>query len=535
MTELAAVMPELAPVLLGAFSVIALSVRDFHTSQGFSNIRYAVLPERYLFALSVYATVAVFFYFVILNFLWLLTLFVDPDSGSELGVPATIFIFVVAPAMPWIGKSISAMRRLMWTLARYPESVETLTALIARSPFIPSYKGRSEVVRELTRYGVPSRRIDAALAEDNKVLTVAAARILQEVCSLHVSFTELRSERRFQRFFSARIDLERQYRRLLRWVARAVLLTEDIHVSDSASDELALEVSDFIAEECEALRAAYQRQLAELTLSCFVGPVARTRVISDFGYQIYLPKKLPFVPLVIVFILDFVISVTPVIFASFPEEVRLSAYSAAVLALAHACALTVSVFFAIYPKTATNFARPSFLSLPWKSYALFGLISYFVGIALTSLAYRMIELPSVWLAAKYPILASSLFSLLFMISTIALSILLDLRLRDQSCDYQRGRLLDGVAVAIVMGAVIILLQLGIVALGAVLQVPLPDFPLKTRAVFTGLFSVLGFAMGYLVPSTAQAHIEAIKIILTSAENKGYVVGWATRDGQPIAP
>jgi hypothetical protein len=299
MTELAAVMPELAPVLLGAFSVIALSVRDFHTSQGFSNIRYAVLPERYLFALSVYATVAVFFYFVILNFLWLLTLFVDPDSGSELGVPATIFIFVVAPAMPWIGKSISAMRRLMWTLARYPESVETLTALIARSPFIPSYKGRSEVVRELTRYGVPSRRIDAALAEDNKVLTVAAARILQEVCSLHVSFTELRR-------------------------------------------------------------------------------------------------------------------------------------------------------------------------------------------------------------------------------------------RDQSCDYQRGRLLDGVAVAIVMGAVIILLQLGIVALGAVLQVPLPDFPLKTRAVFTGLFSVLGFAMGYLVPSTAQAHIEAIKIILTSADNKGYVVGWATRNGQPIA-
>jgi hypothetical protein len=527
-------------VLLGAFIIIVLSIGDFHTPHRISDIRYAVLQERYYFALTVYATVAVFFYLVILNFLWSIAIYVTPgptfapshgfailSPGLAVALAATILIIALAPVVPVLRSGVSAMRRLMWTLARYPESVETVTALIARSPFTVGRQGRLEVVRELERYCVPSRIIDAVLAEDNKVLAAAAARILQEVCSLHVCFAELQRDRRFHKFFLTREDLETQYRRLLRRAARGLLLTEDIRVSDSASDDLALEISDFIAEECEALRARYQRQLAEILLSCLPGPAARTKLISDFGYQINLPKTVPFVPLVIIFVLDFVISVTPVIFVSLPPGVKFSAYSAAVLALAHACALTVSVFFAIYPKTATNFARPSLFSLPWKSYILFGLTSYLFGNALTYLAFRMIHVPPALLAAKHPLAASSLFSLIFMANTIALSILLDLRLQDTSCDYQRARFRDGVVLALVMGTTMTSLQLGVVALAAVFHLPVPAFPLEMRAAFTGLFAALGFAMGYLVPSTAQAHIEAIKIILSSAEKEGNFVRSAT--------
>jgi hypothetical protein len=534
-------------VLLGAFTIILLSIVDFHTPHRISDIRYAVLRERYYFALTVYATVAVFFYLVILNFLWLIVIYVTPDPavtrqivlkysgkamfapGLAVALPATILIIALATVVPLLRSGVSAMRRLMWTLARYPQSVETVTALIARSLFTVSPQGQWEVVRELERYGVPSKSIDAALAKDNKLLAAAAARMLQEVCSLHVSFAELQRDRRFHKFFLTREDLETQYRRFLRRSARALLLTENIRVSDSASDDLALEISDFIAEECESLRAKYQRQIAEISLSCLLGPAARTKLISDFGYQIYLPKKVPFVPLVIVFVLDFAISVTPVIFANLPVGVNLSAYSSAVLALAHACALTVSVFFAIYPKTATNFARPSLFSLPWRSYILFGLISYLFGNALMYLALRMIDVPPAWVAATHPLAASSLFSLIFMVNTFALSILLDLRLRDTSCDYQRARFRDGVIHALVIGTATISLQLGIVALAIILDIPFPHSPWETRVTFTGLFAALGFAMGYLVPSTAQAHIDAIKIILASADKEDNSVGLANHD------
>jgi hypothetical protein len=149
------------------------------------------------------------------------------------------------------------------------------------------------------------------------------------------------------------------------------------------------------------------------------------------------------------------------------------------------------------------------------------------------LAFNLVQLPAAWVASKHPIAVSSLLSIIFMINTMVLSFLLDLRLLDQSGDYQRDRVRDGIILGLFIAGVIVILQLGIIALGVVFEMLLPDFSFAVRAIFTALFAVLGFAMGYLIPSTAQAHIEASRIIVSSAEKEGYFIEWPTQ--RPLAP
>ena len=56
----------LTAVGFGAVAVIIVSVLDFHVPYRISEIRNAVLRERYWFALAVYSTIAVIFYFLML-------------------------------------------------------------------------------------------------------------------------------------------------------------------------------------------------------------------------------------------------------------------------------------------------------------------------------------------------------------------------------------------------------------------------------------------------------------------------------------
>jgi hypothetical protein len=49
--------------------------------------------------------------------------------------------------------------------------------------------------------------------------------------------------------------------------------------------------------------------------------------------------------------------------------------------------------------------------------------------------------------------------------------------------------------------------------------------LGVRATFTGLFAALGFVMGYVIPSTTEAHFKAVKIIL-AADIKGKPPAWS---------
>jgi hypothetical protein len=533
--------PTIIAVCFGATAICIVSAVDFHAPHKVVDVRYAVMRDRYYFAIVVYCTIAVMFYLLVLKSLVTFVMYpiLGPDSALMVAVPATIALMVLAPHLPPLCEGVDFLRSSMQTLARYPQAVETVTATIARSPIEVTGRAKPELMRELEGYGVPEKLIERALTHDDEVLAAGAATMIQQVASLHTSFADLRNDRRFEKFFLAREeafdDLDKQYRRMLRRSARALLLTEDISISDHDARELVLEISDFIAEECEALRGACQRRLAEATLSVINSRDARTDLISSFGYLILLPQPLPFAPLVVIFSLDFVVSVAPLFFLSnLPQQYAVTLQAGGLSALAHSAALTISIFFAVYPKASTNFARPSLYGLPWRSYIFFGLASYLVGNAILYLTYRTIDLSPGWAAKSHPLAASSLFSLIFLINTLVLSILLDVRLRAESLDYREARLRDGATHAVVMISLMLIILIGLTGLSAMYGMKMPEIAWWIYTLIVFLFGVLGFVMGYLVPSTAEAYIEANKLMRRSAGLDGNFLGWTTPESRPRA-
>jgi MFS family permease len=495
------------------------------------------MRERYWLAAGLYTAIALALYFILINFIggFVAGLSRGRASTSELealslAAVAAVLLLVLSVRPPGLRNLADAVRSMLQALARYPQAAQTLVALIARAPFTPSPLARPETVRELESYAVPSKVVDEALAPDNKLLAAAAAQLMIEVCSLHVSFKAIETERRYRSFFASKRrtieDLDRQYHRWLRQAARALLLAEDLPVSGIAADQLVLEMSDFIAEDGELLQSHYRRLLAELTLSCASNPSERRRLLASFGYEVAVSRTLPFWPLIVVFVIDFAIAVVPAVLTSFiPAQSRMSTLSAAVLGLAHASALTMSVFFSIYPKLTSNFARPSLLSLPWHSYIFFGAVTYVIGLAIYICAFAIVDLPPAFIARRHPLAASAWFSLMFPVTTVVLSILLDLRLKNPLSDFQRGQIRDGIVLAVASGVMVMALQFGLFLIAAVYGLSAPPFPLGLRAAFTGLFAALGFVMGYVIPSTTEAHFKAVKIIL-AADLKGKPPAWS---------
>lgn len=526
---------------LGAVAICIVSAIDFHAPYGAAQIRYAVMRGRYYFAVVVYCAIAVTLYLPILQGFYLLAGVIAPRSELQwtIAIPAAIAFMVLAPHVPILSRIVNFLRTMMQTLARYPQMVETVTAAIARSPIRITEAAKPELLRELEGYGVPPLVIEQALAHNDKVLAPGAATMILQVASLHTSFIALRNNRRFEKFFAARKaafdEMEKQYRRMLRRSARALLLTDNILVSDVDAQELVLEISDFISEECEELRAAYQRRLAEIALSIVDSRDSRTSLISSFGYQIVLPQPLPFAPLVTIFLVDFAVSVAPL----FPmasqnqsKKFEITTVVGCACAIAHAAALTISIFLAVYPKAATNFARPSLFALPWSSYVVFGLFSYVVGYLILGFTYASIELAPGWLAHSHPLSAAALFALIFPINTLVLSILLDIRLRGGILDYHEARLRDGATHAIVMMCVMFSLLVGFAVMTTSYGLTMPDISLSLYALIIGLTTVLGLVMGYLVPSTAAVYIEANKLVRKSGRLEGVLLGWAVPESYP---
>lgn len=279
--------PSIVALSLGALAICIVSAIDFHAPFGITDIRFAVMRNRYYFAVVAYVTIAVMFYFFV-------AFLMSSGTGLIVAIPGTIAFMVLAPHLPLLDWVIDFLRRMMQALARYPEAVETVIVAIARSPICVTERAMPELQRELEGYGVPTRLIEKALNDDDEVLAAGTAATIKQVASLHTSFVELRGNKRFARFFRARKaafdELERRYRRMLRRSALFLLLTEDIIVSDVDASELMLVTSGFIAEECENLQEGYQRRLAEAALSTFDRHSSRIDLIVSFGYDIALPQ-----------------------------------------------------------------------------------------------------------------------------------------------------------------------------------------------------------------------------------------------------
>jgi hypothetical protein len=306
-------------VILGAAIVIILSIHDFHRPFRVDDIRYAVMRERYWIVLIAYASIGLFFYVLILYAVSVSLLIAVMDlnevPGSEyirpltlsVSVIASMLVLLVATNTPFVRILFDWLRRILQRVARYPASAEIMTALIARSKFSFVARGDDELRRELATYSLADGLIVAAINPDCKILLPAAVSLLREVCSLHAGVTALRQASHFRCFVAARrevIDqLEKEYRHLLRRAAQSIMLVDDLGASDDASLELALGMSNFIAEETQPVRAGYQRLVAEAAVSRLWGSAARKGFLETFGYDAHFPETLPTMPLVIVFLL----------------------------------------------------------------------------------------------------------------------------------------------------------------------------------------------------------------------------------------
>ena len=111
----------------------------------------------------------------------------------------------------------------------------------------------------MERYGVPPQLIGDALAHNNKVLAVGAATMIQQVCSLHISFHDLRDDPRFARFFAVETRFLTIWKSITggfcggrRAVHRRRYL--DLAVHQHGRSRFGAGGLRFIAQECEDLR-----------------------------------------------------------------------------------------------------------------------------------------------------------------------------------------------------------------------------------------------------------------------------------------
>ncbi|MBR0948612.1 hypothetical protein [Bradyrhizobium liaoningense] len=454
-----------------AFAVIALGVliaasgfQHFHAPRRVVDIRFSVPQERYFFALLMHVSCIVAIYLgLILFVLAIYTLRgvvsnnpqpIDSQHVVWAALMSAVFVRIAMPHLPVTADILNSLRSLSQRAALFPMARESLVTLLASGSFVARKDANDELNEQLAIYGVTLETVD--------FLSQSAKRSLLEVCSLRhrllelfekshgpkkkfqdrildslnallainthpVEIRELLEKRRLRQFWAARAEIWAQltsdHQRLFRRSARALLLIEDIHeqVSDQA---LYLAISSFVSEESEELLSRYRRLIAEVTLSCEPQREIRTDFLKTFGYSTALPIWLPLRPWVIVFALDFLLFLLPMVVGQFADtSSQLKARQLILFASVHAISQTVAITWAIYPKITSNFARPSLYSFPWQSYALYGLASYVSG-AIVLFAFRLsVPMP-------FPILVPTLISSLsFLNMTIGISVLIDRRLQ----------------------------------------------------------------------------------------------------------
>jgi hypothetical protein len=528
---------------LGLLTTLTLSFFDFHRPYGLSEIRHAVMRERYWLAIAGYASFGLTAYVVLVAAVAaLIFAFSDLTTLDERGRPYAVGSVVAVFILSWLSRLpafstiCGAIRTMLQTVvARYPQSLLTATALIARAQFEANPQAREDLEKELKSYALPTRLVGAALAADNRYLSAAVGHVLLEISSLRSGFVLARSIPKFAGFFEGRsrtlVSIERDHHHLFRRVARALFLFDDLKIPGSSTEEFALELSEFISEECDALKARYQRLLAELVLSALSAEKARRDLLKTFGYTVEVATSLPFWPVAFVFIIYLML---PFVIIGIGAGEKMSAPAAGLIGFAQSWAVAIAVFLAVYPKE-TDFGRPTLFRLPWRSYLVYGAISYVVGAIFLFASYKVgdvfpiFQLPKEFPARINPLGSSLLAATICVYFTIGQSILIDRRLQAASLHYQEGRLRDGLYFAGPMTMLVVVLQAGFYFISKINGLDYP-FGVSEMALMSIIYLFIVFLIGYFVPSTAHAHLEATKIIL-SGESSTRPMAWTSSGGQ----
>jgi hypothetical protein len=442
---------------------------------------------------------------------------------------SALFIRIVVPNVAITRHIVDRLRWQTHELALFPFARESLVAALSAPGFAARIDSEKELKAELARYGVASNSMS--------FLSASTQRSLLEACSVRRELLELldrsgasretlwnrmrlvieaplavRREsakedeipnaRQLRRFWRARaatlVQLETDFRRFIRHAARALILAEEIG-KQVEYKTLCSAISNFVADQSDNVLAGCRKLVAEAALSCVPHRAWRAKFLKSFGYDAPTPPSLPLRPWVIVFVLDFLLFLIPsglmYLTGQNPNVpmARLTAF-----ACVHAISQTVAITWTIYPKIVSNFARPSLYSLPLSSYVAFGLGSYVTGAMILFLFRIYIPLP-------FPIaLPTLLSSLSFLFMTIGMSVLIDLRLKSGSFDFEQGRVREGAVIALLMLAATLTFQTVTIWAGYL------KFNLISLS-FLVLSAGLGFVMGYYVPSAAAAYLQKTRL------------------------
>jgi len=543
-------------IALGSL-VAAWAFQHFHAPDRTEDIRFSVPQQRYFVAVGIHISIILAVYAVLVLALYQLVLLATKGtdligcwtcSGDQPSCPectnlrslqpatliwaalvSALFIRIVVPNVAMTRYIVDRLRSQTHDLALFPFARESLVAALSASGFSSRKDSQAELGEELARYGVASDLTSflSASTEQSLLEVCSVRRHLRELFDRSLALREtlwdrlrlamepllatgrepakadeLFGGRQLLRFRRARaaclLEVETDFRRLIRNSARALILAEEI--GEQVKDKtLSRAVSNFVADESDYVLAGYRNLVAEIALSCVPHRAERAEFLKSFGYDAPTPPALPLRPWLIVFALDFLLPLIPSALMYLVGQTpglpiaRLTAF-----AFVHAISQTVAITWALYPKIVSNFARPSLYSLPIASYVLCGLGSYMTG-ALILFVFR------VYIPLPYPIILPTLLSSLsFLFMTVGMSVLIDLRLKSSSLDFEQGRVREGAVIALLMLASTLTFQ-AVMIYASELQ------PTWISACFLVLSAGLGFVMGYYVPSAGAAYLQKARL------------------------
>jgi hypothetical protein len=279
-------------------------------------------------------------------------------------------------------------------------------------------------------------------------------------------------------------ELEKGVQRIIQRLAKAVLNLTSI---GKRQQNL---ISQFISEDCQRLITSYRRLIAEATLSCFSMSIERHRFLKSFGYDVSFPATVPCLPLVVVFGLDSVLVLWPLIaspwiaFGPFPIKTT----NIAAFALAHSISLTMAVIWAIVPRISASTYQIDRIA----SHCIYGLLSYVSSVfAWIALRFIIVPIPGMPLAT-HPVFTIATNSLYFVVLTVCIGSLVEMRMTSfEHYSANRGR--DSIITSIALTASAVLIQL------CLIPITPPGFPWYLYVTYYAVTFLEGFVLGFCLP------------------------------------
>lgn len=475
---------------LGGLVVFAWATRDVHRPANGSVVRFAVDRRRYAVAVGAYAAVVFAGYaFAVLAAQKANQVFGIAHSPSGIALAVALVLVAVVPHVPPTKELLRVLRRVAMRFAGYPDAAERLVARMLR-PEQPDPAAVSSFDEALADYGSDLDTVQAWLPRSALASLLEAGRLRARLKAMAAQADPAHCVTR--RFFR---NHERGLARLdTAWhkLVRRVAIASEMVTTSAMEAEDAAPVSEFLAEEAEAVLRGYQHVLAELALSCHPAGARRAEVLRSFGYEAHLDAPLPLVPILAVLVFEALLFAGIVAFALAGGGGPVP--NPAVFGL-HTTGMVLSVAWAIYPKFLLNSARPSLRTLPWTANALCAAVSYAFGVLVSFLALEAIAVPP--MPPSVFVVGGSFF---FAAGTLGVAVAVDLRLRDDTPATPRAAARDAICLVALMVGVGLCIRL--VAVGLFhLEMSSPS----ARMLFMAGFGAL---IGWFVPATAVAYIRA---------------------------